>query len=268
MASVSVLPDALLSGLVAEFADAAAIGLLLAGSHARGDAMPYSDIDLIRFASILPEAEADRYALAYREGRLVSLSTTTIDAKRNELGRPETAIWAAPGLRQARILLDRSGALAGLLGEAYAFRWEPLQLAADTYASYHVMGLAEEVHKVIGALAKGDEVVALYGTWGLVAGLLRAVTVQRGVLIRTENSYFQQAQAAAGLDSAWSRVFRVAMGLELATAVTRASAALRLYQETATLLAPVLQPQHLDVIRGVLARIDASGLVRAGEWGM
>ena len=267
MSSVPVLPDVLLSDLVAEFADADTIGVLLAGSHARGDATPHSDIDLIRFAAVLPESEADRYALAYREGWLVSLSTTTVDAKRTELSRPETAIWAAPGLRQARVLLDRDGALAGLLDEARDFQWEPLQPAADAYASYNVMGLAEEVHKVLGALAKGDEAVALYGTWGLVAGLLRAVTVQRGVLIRTENSYFQQAQEAAGLDSAWSRAFRIAVGLEMATAVTRAAAALRLYQETATLLAPALQRQHLDVIRGALARIDASGPVRAGEWG-
>jgi hypothetical protein len=268
MSSVPVLPDILLSDLVAEFADANTIGVLLAGSHARGDATPHSDIDLIRFAAVLPEAEADRYALAYREGHLVSFSITTIDAKRNELSQPETAIWAVPGLRQARILLDRDGALAALLGEAHAFRWEPLQAEADAYASYNVMGLAEEVHKVLGALAKGDEAVALYGTWGLVAGLLRAMIVQRGVLIRTENSYFQQAQEAAGLDSAWSRAFRVAMGLEMARAVARATAALRLYQETATLLAPALQRLHLDVIRGALARIDASDLVREGDGGI
>jgi len=242
MPCVPPLPDLLIGDLVAEFADADTIGMLLAGSHARGDATPHSDIDLIRFAAVLPEAEADRYTLAYRERRLVSLSTTTVDAKRAELGQPETAIWAVPGLRQARLLLDRDGALAALLGKARAFRWEPLQAEADTYASYNVMGLAEEVHKVLGALAKGDEAVALYGTWGLVAGLLRAMIVQSGVLIRTENSYFQQAQEATGLDSAWSRAFRVAVGLETARAVTRAAAALRLYQETATLLASALQP--------------------------
>ena len=268
MSRVAVLPALLIADLVAEFADTNTIGMLLAGSYARGDATPYSDIDLIRFTAALPEAEAERYTLAYREGRLVSLSTTTVDAKRAELGRPETAIWAAPGLRQARLLLDRDGALAALLGEAHAFRWEPLQAEADAYASYNIMGLAEEVHKVLGALAKDDEAVALYGTWGLVAGLLRAVTVQHGVLIRTENSYFQQAQEAAGLGSAWSRAFRVAVGLEMATAVTRGAAALRLYQETAMLIAPALQPQHLDVIRGALVRIDASGPVRAGEWGI
>ncbi len=116
MSSVSVLPDVLLSDLVAEFADADTIGMLLAGSHARGDATPHSDIDLIRFAAVLPETDADRYTLAYREGHLISLSTTTVDAKRAELGRPETAIWAAPGLRQARLLLDRERRAGGAAG--------------------------------------------------------------------------------------------------------------------------------------------------------
>ena len=105
-------------------------------------------------------------------------------------------------------------------------------------------------------------------TWGLVSGLIRAVTVQRGVLIQTENAYFRQVQEAAGLDSAWSRAFRIAVGFEPAPVTARAGAALRLYHETAMLLAAALQPQHLAVIRGALARIDASGLVREGEWGI
>jgi hypothetical protein len=266
MSCVPPLSDALIGDLVAEHADADTIGMLLAGSYARGDAMPHSDIDLIRFTAVLPEADADRYTLAYREGHLVSLSTTTVDAKRAELGRPETAIWAVPGLRQARVLLDRDGALAALLREAQAFRWDPLQSDADAYASYNVMGLVEEVHKVLGALEHNDESTALYATWGLVSGLIRAVTVQRGTLIKTENAYFQQVQEAVGLDSAWSCAFRIAVGLETATVTARAGAALRLYHETAGLLSSALQSQHLAVIRGGLARIRASGLIREGEW--
>jgi predicted nucleotidyltransferase len=273
MYCVSPLLDVLIGDLVAEFADADTIGMLLAGSYARGDATPYSDIDLFRFTSVLPEADADRYTLVYRENHLVSLSTTTVDAKRAELGRPETAIWAVPGLRQARILLDRDGALPSLLQEAQGFRWEPLQSEADAYASYNAMGLAEEVHKVLGALERADESAALNATWALVAGLARAVIVQCGVLIRTENAYFQQAQEAAGLTSAWSRAFRVAAGFEALPAgvspvLARTSVALRLYDETATLLSSALQPQHLAVIRGALARIRASGLMREGEWGI
>jgi hypothetical protein len=268
MSRVPPWPDDLIGNLLAEFADADTIGMLLAGSHARGDATPYSDIDLIRFAPVLPEADADRYTLAYREGHLVSVSTTTVDAKRAELSRPETAIWVVPGLRQARILLDRDGALAALLHHAQAFRWEPLQTAADAYASYEVMGLAEEVHKVLGALGCNDESTALYATWGLASGLIRAVTVQRGVLIQTENAYFRQVQEAAGLDSAWSCAFRIAVGLEMAPVTARAIAALRLYHETAMLLSSALQTQHLPGIRGALARIRASGLMREDERGI
>jgi hypothetical protein len=273
MSRIPALTDAFLFLLTAEFTDADTIGTLLAGSQARGDATPYSDIDLIRFAGRLPEDEADRYTLAYRESHLVSLSTTTVAAKRAELNRPETAIWAVSGLRQARILRDRDGTLATLLREAQAFRWEPLQPAADAYASYNMMGLAEEVHKVLGALEIDDESAALYGTWGLVAGLSRAVIVQRGVLIRTENAYFQQAQEAAGLESTWARAFRVAAGFAaipagMSPVMTRAGAALRLYQETVALLWSMLQPEHLAVIRGALARIRASGLMREGEWGI
>jgi hypothetical protein len=273
MSCGSTLPDVLIGDLLAEFANVDTIGMLLAGSYARGDATPYSDIDLIRFIPVLPATDADRYTLAYRKGHLVSLSTTTVEAKRAELGRPGTAIWAVPGLQQACLLRDRDGALASLLQEARAFRWAPMQSEADACASYNVMGLVEEVHKVLGALERADESAALNATWGLIAGLARAVIVQRGVLIQTENAYFQQVQEAAGLGSAWSRAFRVAAGCEvtptdLSPVLARASAALRLYHETTTLLSSALQPQHLTVIDGVLTRIRASGRVCEGGWGI
>jgi hypothetical protein len=265
MDAVPPLSDAFINRLVAEFTDAAVIGLLLVGSHARGDASPHSDVDLIRFTAVLPETEAERYTLTYRGGHLVSLSTATVAAKLGELSRPETAIWAVPGLRQAHILLDRQGELASLLQAAHRFRWEPLQAAADAYASYNVMGLAEEVHKILGALGRDDLPAALYGAWGLMAGLTRVVLVQRGVLIRTENAYFQQVQEAAGLHSRWTRAFRVAVGFETASAPLRAAAALRLYSETAALLVAALQPQHEDVIQGALGRIRSAGLLPPGE---
>jgi len=256
MSNPSLIAPAFLSRLLVEFTDAATTGVLLTGSHARGDATEFSDIDLVRFVPTLPTAEADRYTLAWREGWPVSLSYATVAGKRDELARPETAIWAAPGLRQARLLLDRDGALAALLDEARAFRWEPLQAAADAYASYELMGLAEEAHKVLAGLAGGDVALALYGTTGLVFGLARAAAVQRGVLIRTENVFFRQVQEAVGVTSAWATAFRGAAGLEAAPALARAAAGLRLYQETAALFTPILRAEHRPVIQATLARIE------------
>jgi hypothetical protein len=263
------LPDEFLSALTAEFTDDQTVGMLLAGSHARGEATAYSDVDLVRFARVQPETEAGRYLLAYRAEWLVSVSTTTLTTKESELARPETAIWAVPGLRQARILLDREGQIAALLQKAHAFQWAPLQPAADAYASYELMGLAEEVHKVLGALAYGNEPTAAYGIWGLVLGLPRAVAVQRGLLIPTENAYLRLVPAAIGDDSAWARAFAVAAGLVAAPAaaspvIVRAMAALRLYRETASLLESVVQPDHAPIIAGALARIRMSGLTKQG----
>jgi hypothetical protein len=249
------ITDAALARLRAEFTTAETTGVLLTGSHARGDATEFSDVDLVRFVPALPERDEARYTLAWREGRLISLSFATVAGKRDELARPETAIWAVPGLRQARLLLDRDGALAALLDEARAFRWEPLQGAADAYASYELLGLAEEAHKALAGLAGGDETLALYGTYGLVFGLARTVAVQRGVLIRTENVYFRQVQEAVGVTSAWAVAFRRAAGFEAAAPRERAAAGLRLYQETAALCAPIVRAEHWPVIEATLARI-------------
>src|SRR5262245_53423037 len=115
------LSKALLSSLASELATDDTVALALSGSHARGTATPYSDIDILRFVQELPQAEGERYTLRYRDGHLLSITTTTIAAQRADLGKPEMAIFAAPGLQQMNILHDPSGELAGLKVEGAAF---------------------------------------------------------------------------------------------------------------------------------------------------
>lgn len=249
-----------LDRLAVELDDDTTVAVALMGSHARGDPTPCSDVDLLRFADRPPETKSQSYTLMYREGRLVSVMTTTIATRRQELSMPEQAIWAVPGLRQGRILLDKRGELARLKKDADDFRWEPLQAAADEYASYNLMGNAEEVHKVLGALSRGDESAALYGTLGLCLNLPTIVAVQRGLLIETENAFFRKVQQSVGQDSAWTRWFRLAVGFEptppSATLVhTRAVAGLRLYEATARLLWHVLRPAHLAVVERTMDAI-------------
>ena len=254
------LPEAFLHSLVAEYATDGIVAVALAGSYVRGDANRWSDVDIIRYAATMPETIEGRYTLAIRDGRLVSFSTTTIAAKAAEMTRPETAIFVVPGLRQARILHDPTGALAALHQQARDFTWKPLQSAANAYASEMVMGLAEEAHKLLGALSRRDESATSYTTYGMVLGLTRAVAVGLGVLIESENSYFRQAQEAAGADSAWTRYHRLAAGFiadssHALPATSAGIAALHLYRETAQLLASLLLPRHLPVIEATLQAI-------------
>lgn len=262
-----MLSDDFLNALVAEFDDTNTIGFALGGSHVRGEASPYSDVDIDQFVTAIPNDAAD-YRLMFRAGHLVSLTLQTAAAMRQSLNRPQEAIWRVANLINYRILLDKDGTLVQLLDEARDFRWLALQEAADRYASAELAGLAEEAHKAMTALLHRDEAAALLTTRGQALGITRLVATQRGVMIKTEASYFPQVWKAVGADSAWVRYHRIAVGLDVPTgspAFACAIAGLHLYIETARLMRSFLLPEHLDVVETTVARIESSGLLGGAE---
>lgn len=238
------------------------VALALTGSYPRGEATRHSDVDLLRFVETEPTRERDRYRLSVVAGRLVSLSTTTLASKRTELARPETAIWAVEGLRQARILVDRDGELGALLAQARAFVWTPdLRRAADSYASEMLAGLAEEVCKLLGALQTGDDSAAVYATLGLQQGLTRAALVAHGVLLRSENAYFAESLRLDGAGSRWERLLRVVIGYDapegdVSLPRGRGKAALWLYVEAARLLRRAVSADDAGLIAATVSRIE------------
>jgi len=258
------LTDAELTALAARFGGAGVAGLALTGSFARGEASRYSDVDLLRFADQEPMRERERYHLWLQDDRLLSVSTTTLEAKRAELAQPETAIWAVAGLRQARILADRDGGLAALVAEAHAFTWTPaLRAAAAAHASDTLAGLAEEVHKLLGGLARGDDSATLYATLGLQQSLIRAALVARGVLLPSENTFFDAALRLEAPDSRWTKLLRLLVGYDAAPTgaspvVARGEAALWLYVEAARLLAESLTQVDSALVAEAVAQIHAA----------
>lgn len=258
-----VFVDSLLRDLLDEFARPEDQGIALLGSHARGDAGPYSDIDLVRFASQSPQTSRERYTLVYRQDRLVALSVTTVDAKEAELADPAAVPWCVPGLRQMRILRDPQGELARLKARAAAFDWASLKPAADEFVSERLMGLSEEVHKLLNALRRRDESCAANATLGLVLGLTGAVAVHMRLLIPTENDTIRALTHAMGPATDWSHWYRNAMALEPGPAdrppaLWRAEAGLRLYLSTAERL--LVLPADEDVVR------QAVRLIRLGAF--
>jgi predicted nucleotidyltransferase len=253
-----MLSEAFLRRIVTELdgKDVTAIGLT--GSYARGGENPFSDVDVYCFRTQPPRDAYDRYQLRMIEGYLTSITKTTLEAKRADLNEPDAAVWAVPGLRQMQILLDKQGELAALKREAEAFQWEGLQAAADQYASAELMGLAEEAHKVMGGLLKGDDSALVYATYGLVLGLARAVLVARGVLLESENGFFEQAQQVFGSESPWPMYFRCAAGLdEGQPASGRACAVLHLYREAVRSFRAIIRPEHSEVIEKTVELIDS-----------
>jgi predicted nucleotidyltransferase len=254
------LAAAELAAITRRFGGAEVEALALTGSYARDEATSHSDVDVLRFMTNEPATERERYHLWLMDGRLVSVTTTTIESKRSELSRPEMAIWAVPGLRQARILADRDGRLAALIAEAQSFTWTPvLRAAAADYASDTLAGLSEDVHKLLGARERGDESAILYATLGLQQGLTRAGLVARGILLSTENAYFAEALQLAVPGSRWERLLRVVIGFDAppgaSPAGARGTAALWLYVEAAGLLADTLTAEDSALVAEAVARI-------------
>jgi predicted nucleotidyltransferase len=251
------LTETFLNTLVAELDNDDIVGITLGGSYVRGEATPYSDVDIACF--VKDEVKPHPKRFLYRDNLLVSIGTKTVAGVRNDLLKPESAILIVSGLR--RILLDKDGTVTRLVQEIEAFTWEPLQNTANSYASFRMMTLAERVHKVLSELLKRDELALAYVASELVYALTEVVAVQRGVFVKSESTYYWQVQAAVGLDSDWTVCHRWAIGVDSvptkgSLVLTQAIAALRLYQETVKLLRSVLHQDHLAVAEQAVRVID------------
>ena len=262
--TMKALPDSFLQSLVAWLDDENTLGIAITGSFARSEGGLYCDVDLTHYVRQKPAAETEPYRLRFVDDHLVSLKITMLEAEYASLRNPEQAIWTIPGLRQLCILLDKDGSIAALKETAAKATWEPLQAAADAYASRELSGYTEEIHKILGGLTQRDESKTLYAVWGLTRGLSNALLTQRGVLISTENAYIDLAQNAAGRTSGWTRQFRLAIGLDPLPPgepafVGYGVAGLHLYRETVAIFRHILSPEDADVVNRTLEIIAGAG---------
>jgi len=237
------------------------IGIGIVGSYARGQESKYSDVDFDIFVSRVPENKYDRYTLRHWDGKLVSLKYTLLADEVAALTNPRKAIWAAPGLQGMKIILDKDGSLTELQKKAQKFDFSLLQSEADVFAAEEIMGCAEEVHKILSGLDRKHESTVLYASWGLVKNMLEVVAVQRGIMMVSENRYFDLIQESVGMDTKWVSAFRTAWGLNSASSQyqSRGAAALTLYRLTAAMFDGLIPDKHCDVIKNTLRLIKEAG---------
>jgi predicted nucleotidyltransferase len=246
--SVVMPSDEFLQTLVTEIDNDDIVGITLGGSYACGNATPYSDMDLACFYK--DEASLHPRQLLYRNDLLISVNTKTVASIRADLTRPEKAIFLAATRR--RILLDKDGSVTDLAKEIATFHWEPLRQGAFEYASFQMMLAAELVHKILSEILRHNDLAIAHTTAKLLSQLTEIVTVQGGVPIISDSVYYQQIEAAVGMDTAWTHYHRLVAGVDTLSAnvpliTVRAVAALHLYQETIILLKPTMQPEHIAI---------------------
>jgi predicted nucleotidyltransferase len=250
-----------MSKLLPELDDDTVIAIILHGSYARGNALPpYSDIDLVRITKEMPH-QTEKKQFIYREGYLISISTRPLSVYRERFSLPEKAIFSVPGVQEAQILLDKNDEFRAFRQDARAWTWEPLQEKANSYASQLMMEQAEIALKIGRALFLHDEIALSDMILDLFSSVTEAIAVQRGVLVRSGNTYFHQVQEAVGLDSTWTRYHLQAAGIVQGIGVRspieeRGIAMLYLYKETAQLLRSHIHPDHWNVIESVIEVIE------------
>jgi predicted nucleotidyltransferase len=254
------LPHAFLSKLIPEIDDEEVTAIILHGSYARGDAIPpYSDVDLVRILYETPERKQQKRFIWY-DGYLLNLSSRPLSIYKDWLTIPQEAIFRVSTIRDAHILLDKDGAFHAFQQEALHWRWEPLQEAANRYASQIIVELSETVLRTLGALRfQRTTMLVQRIILHILPGVTRAIAVQRGMLIRGNNT-LQQVQETLGEDSVWTHNYMHAAGIVADgisnTIEARSIAALRLYQETVRFLYSHLLTEHRETVEVLMTMID------------
>ena len=233
--------------------------VLLLGSYARGDAGPYSDIDILRLVT----AQADDAGGRLWQGKLVNVSDADPETIEAWFSEPEQAVEVVSGLRSAQVLRDRDGAAEALVARAEAFIWTPaLQKKADHWASAQLASWAEEAHKALAGLRTGDVGRLLNAQFGLSWGLAKTMRVQRGLLAESDNSFLTDLQTAlqGTPDGArWLRLLHEVYGLTGLALYDQVRAGLELYALTAELLGAAVEPHDRPVIEHTVSLIRRGG---------
>jgi hypothetical protein len=103
----------------------------------------------------------------------------------------------------------------------------------------------------------------LYAALGLQQLVIRAALVARGVLLDSENDWFDAALRLEPPDSRWRRLLRAVVGYDappagIAPARGRTEAALWFYVEATRLLADTLTADDAALVAATVARIRAA----------
>ena len=247
--------------LAGQFQAPSVAAIALMGSHATGQAGPFSDVDLARFL----ESEGDEPSGAGShliDGRLVVVSNVPPSQVEKCFRQPEEAVNTIAGLRAGRALYDPEDIFIKIQARAQAFTWDSaMQEAANLWAGQQMVGWIEEVHKGLEGLRRNDIGRMLNARHGFSWGLSRVMQTQRGVLVSGDNAFYDEIARAVGPDSRWVQLRRTAFGIEGPGDVTptlrgQIEAGLRLYIETAYLLDEVLKEGDRFLVRQTVSLIE------------
>jgi hypothetical protein len=257
------MDTSLINVLIDQFDQPDVDALVLMGSHARGTATPLSDIDLVRFTSA-HGAHRTRTFQGLIVDQLVVVNDLGPAAVEEMFTQPEVASGSLAGLRLARPLRDRNATFARIQARAHAFTWDTtMQQKANVWASKALAGYSEDMRKGIAGLTDNHIGRLLSARFASSWGLSHIMQVQRGVLLVSDNEFYDAVTEAVGHDSEWVKLRHITFALPNAHGRTptlreQVVAGLRLYIVTTDVLATVLRTEDKPLIMQTLELIRHS----------
>jgi len=248
-----------IQALIARFDDPAAKALVVLGSHTRGEAGPFSDVDLFRIFPV-GDPHSGQNTTYLIDDHLVVVSDVDLNRVEQWFTHPHLAVLTIGGLREGVALIDRENTFAAIKARALDFTWDAeFQQRGDRWAAEQLVDCIEEVHKALNGLRRGDEGKLLAARHSLSWTLLRIVHVHRGILPRSDRDVFDAAIRLVGEESPWTIALRGAFGIgQRSSLAEQLTAGLQLYVLTAEMI--VRDPQHASLIQQTVARIEAAVL--------
>lgn len=120
------------------------------------------------------------------------------------MSEPASALIAVFGWRDAVLLDDPTGVGAELQAEARAWSWEKIERKADAWAADQLVGLAEYLPKLMGALEEDRLLDAAAIRADLARRLGEVGAVVHRVTSESENGLWQAVAEAGGSECARS----------------------------------------------------------------
>ena len=216
---------------------------MLTGSHARGDANPHSDIDLVALYRTKPN---DDGSTLMRGSRMVTIARTTTARVRADFRDPARFTTYIPGWREAVILADADGVAARLQARAHRWAWDVVSETADEWVADGITGWAEEALKLRAALDAGRLLHAATQRSLLAIQLAGIIAVRHRILCGTENVLWNLVCEHIG--EPWSSAQKRALVLRGESVRVSSKAALELYAIAAREAWPLLDRRQRAVV--------------------